>query len=94
MSVFMKCRSSHRRCSVKKDVLRNLAKFTGKHLCRSLFFNKVRKPQGCNFIKKEILAQVFSCEFIEISKNTFSTEHLRTTASGNDYLHAKNLRHL
>ena len=25
----------------------------------------------CNFIKKEALAQVFSCEFCEISKNTF-----------------------
>ena len=36
----------------------------------------------CNFIKKETLALVFSCEFCEISKNTFSTEHLQTTASG------------
>ena len=53
-----------------KDVLRNFAKFTGKHLCQSL-----------NFIKKETLAQVFSSEFCEISKNTFFTEHLRTTAS-------------
>ena len=30
-------KSSHRRCSVKKGVLRNFAKFTGKHLCQSLF---------------------------------------------------------
>ena len=37
---------------------------------------------GCNFIKKETLAQVFFCEFCEISKNTFSTDHLRTPASG------------
>ena len=29
------------RCSVKKSVLRNFAKFTGKHLRQSLFFNKV-----------------------------------------------------
>ena len=29
-------KSSHQRCSVKKDVLRNFAKFTGKHLCQSL----------------------------------------------------------
>ena len=35
-----------------------------------------------NFIKKKSLAQVFSCEFYEISKNTFFTEHLRKTASG------------
>ena len=26
------------RCSVKEGVLRNFAKFTGKHLCQSLFF--------------------------------------------------------
>ena len=34
-------RSSHRRCSIKKDVLENFAKFKGKHLCQSPFFNKV-----------------------------------------------------
>ena len=34
-------RSSHRRCSVRKGVLRNFAKFTWKHLCQSLFLNKV-----------------------------------------------------
>ena len=28
--------------------------------------------QAYNFFKKETLAQVFSCEFCEISKNTFS----------------------
>ena len=30
-----------RRCSAKKGVLRNFAKFIGKHLCQSLFFYKV-----------------------------------------------------
>ena len=34
-------RSSYRRCSVKGGVLRNFAKFTGKHLCQGFFFNKV-----------------------------------------------------
>ena len=34
-------RSSHWRCSVREGVLRNIPKFTGKHLCQSLFFNKV-----------------------------------------------------
>ena len=67
-------RSSHRRCSVRKGVLR---KFTGKYLCQRLFFNK----GACNFIKKDTLAQVFFCEFCEISKNTFFTEYLRATAS-------------
>ena len=54
----------------KKGVFRNFAKFNEKHLCQSLFFNKVA-GLSCNFIKKEILVQVFSCEFCEISKNTF-----------------------
>ena len=36
---------------------------------------------ACIFINKEILAQVFSCEFCKISKNTFFTEHLWVTAS-------------
>ena len=62
-------RSSHWRCSVRKGVLRNFAKFTGKHLCESLF------------IKKETLAQVFSYKFCEISKNTFFRAHLGATAS-------------
>ena len=34
-----------------------------------------------NFIKKEALAQMFSCEIREISKDTFFTAHLRATAS-------------
>ena len=56
-----------KKCSIRKGVLRNFAKFTEKHLCQSL--------------TKETLAQVFSCEFYEISKNTFFTEILWATAS-------------
>ena len=40
-----------------------------------------KENEACNFIKKETLAQVFSCEFCEISKNTFFVEHLWTAAS-------------
>ena len=36
---------------------------------------------ACNFIKIETLAQVFSGEFCEFSKNTFFTEHVWGTAS-------------
>ena len=68
--VSTKFRSSHQRCSVRRGVLRNFTKFTVKHLPEFLF-------------KNETLAQVFSCEFSEISKNTFSTERLWTTASEN-----------
>ena len=70
-------RNCHRRCSIKKVVLGNFAKFTGKHLCQILFYNKV----ACNFIIKETLTQVFSSEFCKISKNIFFTEDLQVTAS-------------
>ena len=87
-------RSSHRRCSVRKSVLKNVAKFTRKRLCQSLFFIKLQaearvsffiklQAEACDFTKKKkgTLTQVFSCKFCEIFKNTFSTEHLRLTAS-------------
>ena len=71
-------RNSQRRCSMKKVVIKNFAKFTGKHLYQSLFFNKV---VGLRPIEKGTLAQVFSSDFCEDFKNTFFTEHLRVTAS-------------
>ena len=74
-------KSSHRRCSVKQGVLRNFAKFIGKHLCQSLFFNKVAGPRPATLFKKKTLSQLFSCEFCKISKNIFFTEHLWATAS-------------
>ena len=66
-------RSGHLRCSVRKSVLRNFAKFTGKRLCLSLYLNKVAGL--------ETLAQGFSCEFCKISKNKIFTEHVWATAS-------------
>ena len=51
-------RSSHRRCSVRKGVLRNFTKSTGKQLCQSLFFNKVADLSSATLLKKETLAQV------------------------------------
>ena len=62
---------SHPEEFCKKGVLQNFAKFTGKQLCQSIFLNKVA-GLAWNFVKKENLAQVFPCEFCEISKNTFS----------------------
>ena len=60
----------------KKGVLRNFAKFTGKHLCFSLFFKNVA-DSACNFIKKETLVQLFSCEFCEIFSEHLVIEDLR-----------------
>ena len=63
-------KSSHRRYSVRKDVLRNFAKFTGKHLCLNL-----------QLYWKQTLAQVFSFKFYEISKSTFFVEQIQKIAS-------------
>ena len=54
----------------KKGVLKKLTKFTGKHLLQSLCFNKVA-GLACNFIKKEILAQVFSVNFVKFPRRPF-----------------------
>ena len=49
------CSSSHRRRSIEKHVLKNLAKLTGKHLWQSLFFHKVLKESlaGVLFVNFE-----------------------------------------
>ena len=60
----------------KKGVLKNLSKFTGKHLCQSLFFNKVA---GAACI--ETVAQVFPVNFAKFLKSTFFKGHLRDTVS-------------
>ena len=80
------CRSSHQRGSLKKVFLEISQSSQQKNMCQSLFFNKVA-GFACNFIKKEALVQVFSCEFREISKNTFFTKDLWLTAS--DFIHLK-----
>ena len=57
------------RNSLWKKFPKNFAKFTGKHMCQSLFFDRVQ-PQACNFIKNKTPTQVFSCEIYEHFKNT------------------------
>ena len=52
----------------------------GTQISLSQNFTKARS-QTCNFIKKETLAQVFSCEFCEFSKNIFSYRTTPMTAS-------------
>ena len=57
--------------SVKQVFLKILQRFTGEYLCQSLFFDKVAGLRPGTLLKKETLAQLFSCEFREICKNTF-----------------------
>ena len=58
-----------------KKVFLEISQNSQKNICARASF--LIKLQALNFTKKETLAQVFSCEFCEISKNTFFTEHFR-----------------
>ena len=55
---------------------RNYLSKDGKTQQVTLNLLMLEMPQACNFIKKEALARLFSCEFCEISKNTFFAEPL------------------
>ena len=59
------------RCSVKKVFLETSQNSKENTCSRASVLIKLQ-DEACYFIEKETLAQVFSCEFSEISKNTFS----------------------
>ena len=54
----------------------------------------VPEPDACNFIEIETLAQVFACEFWEISKNTSELAYVRTMFSFYTYWKHKTSRFL
>ena len=69
-------RSSHGRCSVRKGILRNFAKFTRKLLCQGLFFNKVAGWNLQPYQKRDSGTGVFLW-ILRNFANTFFTEQLR-----------------
>ena len=73
-------RSSHQRCFVRNGAIRNFAKFTGKHLCQSLFFNKVASLSPATLLKKDFGTGVFLW-ILQNFLEHFFTEHLQVTAS-------------
>ena len=68
-------RSSHRRCSIGKGVLRNFTKFTVKHLCQSLFFNKVAGLRSATLLKKSLWHRRFPVNFAKFLRKPFLIEH-------------------
>ena len=61
----------------KKGVLRNFTKFTGKHLCQSLFFNKVAVLSTSTLLKKRPWHSCFPVNFEKFLRTPFLTKHLR-----------------
>ena len=78
-------RSSLLRCSMKNDVLRNFTKFTAKHLCQSVFFNKIAGLRPATLLKKRLWHRYFPVNFAKFLRTPSSTEHLWTTASEHNY---------
>ena len=56
----------------KKGILENFAKFTGKHLCQSPFFNQV---------EGQLWHRCFPVNFTKFPRTLFLTEHLGVNAS-------------
>ena len=66
---------------LKDKVFLKFLQNSQENTCARVSFLTMLQVSAYKFIKKEILAQVFFCEFCEISKNTFFAKHLRATAS-------------
>ena len=84
------CKLVAKVCLKYEGKLKGLGGYDGKFVYQSKVYNLLTINISSHpelFCQKgvlknfESLAQVFSCEFCKISKNTFFTEHLRTTAS-------------
>ena len=76
LSIFFFFRSSHPEMFCKKGVLRNFVKFTGKHLCQGLFFDKVTGLAPATLLKKTIWHRCFPVKFTKFLTTPFFTEHL------------------
>ena len=71
-------KTSHQRSSVKKGVLRDIAKFMGKYLCLSIFYKKVAGLRPQTLLKKRLRYR--SCR-VNFAK-TLRTPFLQDTCGG------------
>ena len=67
----MNCRSSDSEVFYKKGVLRNFAKFTGKHLCQRLFFNKVAGLRPATLLEKRLWHGCFPVNSVKFPRTPF-----------------------
>ena len=57
-------------CSIKKGIYKSFAKLTGKHLCQSLFFNKVARLRTATLLKKRLWQRCFPVNFVKFLRTT------------------------
>ena len=60
----------------EKGVLGNFTKFTGRHLCQSLFFNKVPGLRPAFLLKKRLWHRCFPVKFVKFLRTPFCIKHL------------------
>ena len=65
-------RIRHRRCSVRKGVLRNFGKSTGKYLCQSLVLNKFAGLRPATLLNKRLWHRCFPANFAKFLRTRFS----------------------
>ena len=70
-------RSSRLDVFCEKGVLKNFVKITEKHLCQSLFLNKVAGVSPATLLKKRPWHRCFPVNFAKYLRTLFFTEHLR-----------------
>ena len=57
--------------SVREGVLRNFAKFLGKHLCQSLFFSKVAALRPATLLQQRLWHRCFPVNFAKFLRIPF-----------------------
>ena len=62
----------------KKGILKNFAKFTGKQMCQSVFFNKVSGLRSAFLLKKRLWHRCFHVNFAKFLRTPF----LQNTCGG------------
>ena len=72
-SIYLEIRNKRNSCPEVfcKKVLLEISQNPQENTCARVPFLIKMQAETCNFLKNETLAQVFFCEFCEISKNTF-----------------------
>ena len=70
-------RSSCPEVFCKKGVLENFLKFTGKHLCQSLFFNKTTGLRPATFLIERPWRRSFPANFAKLWRTPFLIEQFR-----------------
>ena len=60
----------------KKGMPENFAEFTGKHLCQSLFLNKVPSLSPAILLQKRLWQKCSPVKFVKFLRNPFFTEEI------------------